>query len=90
MVLLGERPRDAESAGDALVDQRLRERLAGGAALRLVDLLGRQESALADHVRDEVPVSAPALAARLLRLFGLVAGHEPQVPLVLEIHRRLH
>ena len=45
VVLLGERPRDAERAGEALVDQRLRERVAGAVPLRLAELLGRQQPA---------------------------------------------
>ncbi len=58
VVLLGERPGDAERTGEALVDQRLGECPANGTCSHLLDRLGRQKPCLPHQLRDELGVIA--------------------------------
>jgi hypothetical protein len=91
VVLLGERPRRAERAHETLVDQRVREGVAGGPPLRVVRRLGRQQPALADRLRYGVGVTGCTVAAGLpTRVFRIFAAYEPQFRLVVEAHGRVH
>jgi hypothetical protein len=88
VVLLGERPRHAEGAREALVDESLRERAADSALARLLDLVRLEQPRLADDLRDEIALTTCFVTCRrrlIAPLSGRVAD-EPEVWVVVGVH----